>query len=1079
MSFVPQDQSERDLAVEGLNSSTFIAAGAGTGKTSTIVKRITHALCHEGSQLKMRNVAAITFTERAAAELKSRVRAELQKISEAGNEKAQVALAGLEEATIGTIHSFAQRILSRFPIEAGLPVAFTIEDETASKQRIREVASAFTESWFGSLSEEDSDALYAVRIGPSVIREFFVELYKKRLLVNEADVLSGRQLDPKLEIDSFMSSLNEWFGARETQIADFTTSLSSRLNDGLAHLNSVHKSLTGFSSAETAPLVAALKTLMTPGNSGGAAAKPFRDEMKSRFAGGLDGVVFIPIENIWRRELPGIWRTIMSEADRRYLSGKLTFDDLMVLVVQLLEKHEDVRRILHNQIKLLVIDEFQDTDQLQWKLATLIATPLDQTGPEPGSLVLVGDAQQSIYSFRGAEIGTYLAVKDSIESGLIDFDPRSLSVNFRSNQKIIDWVNSVFDHPTVELGTSFSKLLVADRNLVQSGHVPGLAVIGGPGADVPPEDEAAFVASAALKAVEQSWPVGVKGKDDSPKDFRPAKFSDVAILIPARTSLENLLEELTVRGVPYRSSDSAIVYDRPVVRGVLDALKAVSGTAEAMDIWFALKSPLFGCDDSELLTYKRLGGRWSLPFGEVDEGLSATRVHKCLSVLADISRKKTSLKPAELMLKIVEETDISSTYDRTPRGRFELECIQMVVRHARRWSESGGMSIFDYLEWVSDQLESDIREALPESQDQSDDSVRISTVHGVKGLEFPIVIIAGMGNGRRVLLPMISLKENRVEFKFGENKTVGYRKVSEALETAERDAEHARILYVASTRARDHLVFSSAAKVNLDGTTNSWSGLIREAVAETVDSGLATRFDQFVAPVANLPQTIEPEFVAESAQWLGQIEKVREKSEARNVLSPSSFKGVQATPKIQEYSVLLDDSAEIPKDYMVDEIEGADVKDLGNAFHGVMQHIVLTRSRELTEQLEKVMAFQLERYSATQYSERLAKMVQKTLASSLLERIFSADNVEPELPMSEINEDGVVVEGFADLVIREGNDLTVIDYKTNLELNESKVSQYRAQLEGYSKILESATGLKVKERLLWHVLPEKIQEISV
>jgi ATP-dependent helicase/nuclease subunit A len=106
-------------------------------------------------------------------------------------------------------------------------------------------------------------------------------------------------------------------------------------------------------------------------------------------------------------------------------------------------------------------------------------------------------------------------------------------------------------------------------------------------------------------------------------------------------------------------------------------------------------------------------------------------------------------------------------------------------------------------------------------------------------------------------------------------------------------------------------------------------------------------------------------------------------------------------------------------------------------------------------------------------------MVQKTLASSLLERIFSADNVEPELPMSEINEDGVVVEGFADLVIREGNDLTVIDYKTNLELNESKVSQYRAQLEGYSKILESATGLKVKERLLWHVLPEKIQEISV
>jgi ATP-dependent exoDNAse (exonuclease V) beta subunit len=1078
MPYIPLDQPERDLAEGRMSVSTIVSAGAGTGKTTTIVNRITRAICDEGSELRIANVAAITFTERAAAELKSRIRGELQRLSDGGNERATSALTGLEEATIGTIHSFAQRILSRFPIEAGLPLAISLEDEAASKLRVREVASRFTEDWLDSQSAEDNEALYLAGIYPSAIREFFIELNNKRLLVNVEDALSGRQLDPKTEIDSFMERLNDWFESKDSELSALKDTLVSDIRENLAILNSTYESLEDFSMQEISLLIPQLHSLVTP-KTGGPTAKDFKDEMKARFAGGLDGIAFIPVENIIRRAIPKMWELIQSEVERRYVGGKLSFDDLMFLSVRLLEDHLDVRRVLHKQIKLLVIDEFQDTDPLQWRLARLITSDTNESGPVPGSLVLVGDAQQSIYSFRGADVDTYLGVRNSVAEGTIEAEARSLSVNFRSNQKIIDWVNNVFAHPSINLGTAFAKLIAAEPNEVSGEHLPGVAVIGGLGADIRVEDEAAYVASAALKSVEDSWMVGVKSSDGKNKSFRPAKYSDLAILIPARTSLENILEELSARGIPYRSSDSAIVYDRPVVRGLLDAIKTVAGTAEAMDVWFALKSPLFGCDDVELLTYKNLGGRWSLPYGEVGENLAATRVHQCLLKLANIRRTVASSKPAEVMLSIVEATDIISTYDRTPRGRFELECIQMVIRHSRRWTNSGGMSVFDYLDWVSDQLQSVVREALPESDDLLDDSVRISTVHGVKGLEFPIVLIAGMGNTRRTTLPSISVKQNRLEFMFGRNKTVGYRQISEPLEHADRDAEHARILYVAATRARDHLVYSSAAKVTLRGTTISWSGLLREAVAESVSTDSAKRFDDYVHHLENLPQTIQPKFEPESPEWLGQLDNIRARSSAENVISPSSLKGQSPQSNEEEFSFLSEGTEESKRDYVADDIAGADVASLGNAFHEVMEQIILKRSQVVTQDLEDFMRSALFNYGASAHEERLKQMVERVMTSELLARILGSDNAWPELPVSGTDDEGVIVEGFADLVIREDHELTIIDYKTNLELTSEKIDKYTSQLNAYSKMIEAATGFKVKQKMLWHVLPEKIEEVLI
>jgi ATP-dependent helicase/nuclease subunit A len=144
-----------------------------------------------------------------------------------------------------------------------------------------------------------------------------------------------------------------------------------------------------------------------------------------------------------------------------------------------------------------------------------------------------------------------------------------------------------------------------------------------------------------------------------------------------------------------------------------------------------------------------------------------------------------------------------------------------------------------------------------------------------------------------------------------------------------------------------------------------------------------------------------------------------------------------------------------------------------------MEQIMLRRLDQLTQELNDVISSALDSYQATQHQARLIQMIEGVLKSTLLGTVFDADNMWPELAVSATNAEGVIVEGYADLVIQEGEELTIIDYKTNLELTKEKIGNYKVQLDAYSVILESATGLKVKQKLLWHVLPEKIEVISV
>jgi ATP-dependent exoDNAse (exonuclease V) beta subunit len=369
---------------------------------------------------------------------------------------------------------------------------------------------------------------------------------------------------------------------------------------------------------------------------------------------------------------------------------------------------------------------------------------------------------------------------------------------------------------------------------------------------------------------------------------------------------------------------------------------------------------------------------------------------------------------------------------------------------------------------------------LPETDDRNDDAVRISTVHGVKGLEFPIVFLAGMARDRNVRMPMISVKDNRFEFKLGDITSIGFSRVSEDIEKTDRKTEQTRVLYVAATRAKDHLVVSNMAKEAKDGSTANWSGLFREAVAATVELGFAKRFDQLVPPFAEPVLTVEPAHKLESAEWLAKLDDIRAKSRAKSLVTPSSMISteVDASPA-DDITTLVDEEASPRVAYVDDEIFGSDVAKLGNAFHLVMEFVVNNKIETVNQTVEMKIVSALEEYEVVEHHDRLVKMLENMLASDIIKRVYAADQVWPELEISEVNSEGLLVEGFADLVIREGDSLVVFDYKTNLQLDEAKMAKYAQQLGAYSQIIQRATSRPVAERFLIHVLPEKVELLAV
>ena len=1064
--WAPADAAVRGRIESELGTSLFVEAGAGAGKTTALVSRIV-ALIASG-RAKVEDIAAITFTEAAAAELRERVREGLERRTAGGGsdreaERCRAALEGLESASVQTLHSFAGALLRERPLEAGLPPGFEVSDPIASDL-------TFDEAWQGWLdtaldsTEAAGPMRQAIRLGlrPGDLHKIaktFHENYDRLDLPFPAPAYpeprtAGEMTGARHEIGALLklSVLGEDdpLFLHGSQVVDLAERLADERDDG-----AVWSRLSRFGQLSCGRGKQGDWRAGGDGENGCKSLKALLkglEETRAEEIGAARAAALLALAEQVRR-------FIIDYAERRRREGRAEFHDLLVWARDLLRDDADSRRHFQRRFSHILIDEFQDTDPIQAEIAFLLAGDPDgdsSNGSEPGDwrdvavvpgkLFVVGDPKQSIYRFRRADIAALGEVRERFGA-----DRRvALTQNFRSQAPVIRWANHVFrQYMTGEAQAAYEDL---DARWTPPQADPPLGVHR-VGAALGSADEVRGAEASALARliteIERSWRVRDReaGKDGAV--LRPARLRDVCILMPARTNLRSIEYALDDAHIAYRIESQTMVLNTQDVREVLNCLRAIDSPADQVAIAAALRSTIFGCSDVELLEFADAGGR----FNYFSPGDAAGPVADALAMLLDYHRKRTWTRPDDLIESLVRERQVVEAAFGRARPRERWRRLRWIADQARAYVESSGSSLRGFLDWIERQAEENASAVEVPVPEADEDAVRIMTVHASKGLEFPIVVLAGLGADRRGRPGNVVFRRGgapEMSFGGGVFHTPGWDTARDTEREADA-AEGVRLAYVAATRAEDHLVVSlfrrergTSRAEEIEQLCGDSESLWREINVDALPHAGPTVSDA-------TPRDLT---VPDRQRWI--------EERADLVRGASATDAVAATTLAKQAK---EERGEEHAPYR----RGRGGTSLGRAVHGVLQSIDLA-SGDGVEAVSKAQA------AAEGIADRwreVAALAQAAVDSDLVRRAVASGRYYRELYVSAPAE-GRLLEGFVDLLFEEDGEVVLVDYKTDaLEADEEPPERYRLQGGAYALAVRLATGRPVKEVSLLFLRPAR------
>ena len=1069
------------------DTTLFVVAGAGTDKTTALVSRII-ALVAAG-RTDLSDLAAITFTEAAAGELRDRTRAALERAangfdaqvsSPEAQARCNAARATIDEAALTTLHGFAQRVVAVAPLDVGVPPRFEVLDAISA-------AVNFDQAWVTLL-----DDLFE----RPELREPFSQAFVLGLrLGNWRDIASALHVQwDRLEnaarsVGSISPTLAPITFAPIVAACDHALGYQSHCSDpgdklltSLVALQPVRDTLSTLEAHanefDALDLLESPRSFTLPRHAG-LGRKGAWDLPKEAVVDAISAAKSALLNFYTERAnalfdiiTPHLSAWVLDQAALRARAGTLEFHDLLVLARDLLRSNPTVRATIAQRFRYLLIDEFQDTDPLQIELAMLIAgTDAAATDAwhdidvEPGRVFFVGDPKQSIYRFRRADLALYHQAEARFADGALE-----LRENFRSVPGIIDWVN-----------TTFAGMLGEGEYGMQATPIPLVAhraPIGGVGAPVTTfgaesEERAADVRSfeandivSIINDIVDHWSV-----TDADGSQRLAHRNDIALLLPTRTSLDAIDSALDAASIPARIESRSLVFSTPEVRDMLSILEAIDDPSDAIAVVGALRSPGFACSDRDLAAWAIAGGNWDY------RAVGPTSVPPESVVSAGCRQLRTFHKErwyrgvSDTIAAVIDELNLAAIAVAHHRPRDRWRRMQLLLEHAQAWDDAGApRGLHGFAAWVAQQRDdgaSAIEVPVPEVDD---DAVRILTIHGAKGLEFPIVILAGLGGTPPTRIESVLFTPTGPTFSAGtSNERVfsnGYNE-QRAHEARHQLAERARLMYVAATRARDHLIVSRhhARRANQSHAAALEEYIERNAAPTFVPAAQAItpQDPATVGPTAG--PTAGPTVAVPVEQRPTDLERINEWSVQRGELlrhaaAPSSISATEIAARAgPDLAVFSSDTANPTPPELSDApwLRGRAATAIGRAVHAVMQYCevggdggdlgALARAQS---ELERVAAFATE-------IEALARSLHQSpiVYSAAQQRSWR------ELPIAAVI-GGHRVEGYIDLVIEtEDKNLIVVDYKTDrtatdAELNQA-VARYTPQIASYALALESVT----------------------
>ena len=1066
------DASARDEIRDNHEATLFVEAGAGTGKTTALVDRVVSLIARGG--VTIREVAAITFTEAAAGELRDRIRHRLE-LAAAGATNLELppdkrarcrdALDDLDDAALSTLHGFAQRILAEHPLEAGLPPRFEVVDDVEAAVRFEERWGKFLDALVAD-PELEPVLLTALALGVDldhlrrvarVLHDHYERLHPTSAAVPTAPPVN---LEPVLApLEQAIAKLGE---------CGVPQDLLFRHIEGLAGwvtvLREADDDLDRLDLLREMPRLATNKGRM-------ANWRCPADEVRALLTRAEEAR--ITLMRVHQRAtldvlLGRLRGFVRGFADERRRDGRIEFHDLLVMARDVLQRNPRVRAALAERFRVLLIDEFQDTDPLQIEIAVLLASddsaagerPWSDVAIAPGRAFFVGDPKQSIYRFRRADLGLYHQVERELHDGR-----RDLTQNFRSVPGILAWVNHVFARlfDTAEPGTQAAHVpLVAERDELPTAAMAPVTTFGGP-ADVRIVAEVRAVEADAVAALvrqikDDGWVVA----DPVSGSARPARYDDVALLLPTRTALPDLEDALERADVPVRIESQSLVFSTAEVRDLLSILTALDDPTDEVALIASLRSAAFGCGDDELVDYYQRGGRWDYRRPIPDEMPADHTVVAALVALRRLHEARWWRSVSQTVEAIVRERKMLELAVSHRRPRDHWRRIRFFLDQARAYDAASGRGLRGFIEWVqrlADERARAVEIVVPEPDD---DALRVLTVHGAKGLEFPVVILAGLNvTPPNRTTPVLWNPDGSFEVRVGRAQqgtrfeTTGWQARSER-EDALDAAERLRLLYVAATRARDHLLVSLHHKAN----SNCHAALLCEHAADSPSAVLDVERAAPRAPEPPAPDgDIAPEPPAARQAWI----------EARAALLTRAGQPatVAATTLAEQAAARGDDGAPDPalaKDEPADDRpawrRGRAGTSVGRAVHAVLQSIDLATGAGL----DATARAQALAEGIPQRVAEVRALVRSVLQSPTVRGAVTGGRYWREVPVAAVIE-GVTVEGFVDLRVETLEGLVVVDYKTDQVQTDTELDaamdRYRVQGAAYALALERALGAPV------------------
>jgi len=870
--------------VTDLGANCCVTSGAGCGKTRVLVARYIHLL-EQDPDVPLSALAAITFTEKAAAEMRDRIRAEcrrrLAKARRDGDavrlDRWQQRLWDVDIAPINTIHGFCGSLLRQWPVEAGVDPNFTMLDETQSTFLRQDVVAAEVER---RLEADDTDLL-------TVLEHFRLQEVRQVLetvLAGQREVLQ-RVAGPVMALgdDEVLHRLKQRVDERvlgrlreiaeSADVRDAVADLGRQTGDADDKLEAVRagalEQVQRLRKARTAEIaMAAARWIGREINLRGGSANrwPSKDaldaakaalkRLREPFKAAMEDLPAFE-EAVERQHLAlarALYRTACRaleayDAAKRERSA-LDFEDLQMRARDLLRDRPRVRDACRRRFRAVLVDELQDTNLLQFEIVDLLTTEAGG-GPagaplRPGALFAVGDPKQSIYRFRGAEVEVF----DRARARVPARGRRGLEASFRLTPGLAALVNRVF---APLMGEAYEPVRGAapqtGRTVAEVLHT------------VTPNGEKGFHAgeghtaetralAARLDRIVASGEVHVRDGDTG--EPRPVRWGDIAILLRRTAYLHVYEEALEARGVPYYVVAGRGFYKQQEVLDVINLLRVLQDPTDDLHLAGVLRSPLFAVSDEGLYRLRRLGPTLHEALARLDE-VEAAHPEDLRGL-----RRAARLLPAWRRLKdrvplatLVERVVFDSGYAASAVGRFggarAYANLRRMAELARTFERGGLSAVADYVQYVTDVMQSEMRAEQAPVEAPGSNTVRIMTIHKAKGLEFPVVVLPDLAYAPAGASPpwmihpatglAVRMRDDR-----GDRVTSAAMALARADEADALRAEAHRLFYVAMTRAKDYLILSSHQPYNAATMKATWFdglldglGAARDRARQTLD----------------------------------------------------------------------------------------------------------------------------------------------------------------------------------------------------------------------------------------------------